>query len=147
MDVILRSKLMKICTYKVQIEYRTVNTQSKCMKYNSALGRNTARSHEAEYYPNIEGSTHNLRVPLEYLKSDTACSWKPTLLSLCASHRKDEPTSCSSLYAFIGRQEIKSETTMECNKNGWCFKRDKTNKGYINEFNKEYILHVVEKRT
>ena len=128
-------------TYKLKVKYITTVNESACQDYHISLGRYVAKNYEAAYYPVIEGDHHNIKLPLNELDSGTQCKWKPVGVSFCGALRGEESSKCTSIYAFNGQHSV-DEITMECSKDGWCFRKNNSNVGLIDRFNKEYLLHV-----
>jgi hypothetical protein len=133
--------------FKLKVSYRTTATEPKCMKYNIALGKSVSKTHELDYYPDIVDSSYTLKLPLQQLKPDSECAWKPVMVSVCAASKGNKPTQCSSVFAFRGIQDIDDKTVMECDTNGWCFNKNDDNNGYINKFNTAYVLNITRRLT
>jgi len=111
-----------------------------------ALGRDVAQLYEATYYPNLNGSSHNVRVPLMEIDPNTNCMWKPVMAFVCVSLQSDEPTNCSSVFSFRGKQNI-ANTTLECWDSLFCYdSKSNLGKGEINEFNRAYHLDIVKNK-
>lgn len=131
-------------SHKFKVEYRTHTELTECTVYQLALGKRVAQRFEFDYYPNVEGSTYSVRLPLQELEPNTPCNWQPVLVFLCVNSAGKEPTSCSSIFSFKELQNIGSVTTIECSKNNFCFySKSNVSSAAINEFNRKYQVDIV----
>lgn len=131
-------------SYKFKVEYRTNTDLNQCTTYDLALGKRVAQQFEFDYYPDINGSTYSVRLPLQELEPNTPCNWKPVMVFLCVNSADKKPTSCSSIFSFRGLQDIGAVTTIECSKNNFCFaSKNNIGSGAIDEFNRKYQVDIV----
>ena len=133
--------------FKLRVEYRTTVQIPVCTDYNIALKRRVAKTYTHDYYPEIIGLSHRTHIPLQQISSQTECSWQPSGISICSSARGVEPTSCSSIFVFNGKQKTAEPVTVECTIQGWCFEQSNLFNGAISVFNHTYVLHVFKKQT
>ena len=74
--------------YFVQVFYRANSDKSQCINWNSGWGLFNRNSFEYkiekyEYYPDVEGGNHYLKIPLREIEPDSFCKFEPDIIKLC----------------------------------------------------------------
>ena len=123
--LILNGHIDEGLIYKAQVAYATTSDDKSCKNYNWIEGVYTPKIKKYTYSPELDGTRHNIYLPLKELNPDTACAWKPRSIFICAGATdwNKNLSNCSSMFILADyKNTMNNDFILSCKKSrGSCF--------------------------